>query len=307
MKPGTFTLTLLDIPDIDRGVGLAILMQTPGGATWLYDTGTGYPEGEGWQADCNTGRDQIAPFLRAHGLEALDGIIISHAHYDHFGGLLWLADQVEIKQLVDTGYQFTGERDDHYSTELADYDRLRERFRTAGRYTAALAGEMLSLDPELQVEVIAPPAGFFQPDASIDRADWNPAAHYMLNTNSLMLRIRHGETVFLLPGDIEKDDQTKHLLATVPPEQLKCDVLFAPGHGLHTAPEFPAIAHPQVTLVSLFERWIGSCSACDGFAAMGSEVFVTGVDGDVTVTSDGEGYTVTSARSDRRVSARSSR
>ena len=54
MKSGAFTLTLLDIPDLDRGVGLALVLQTPGGATWLYDTGTGYPEGDGWLQDCNT-------------------------------------------------------------------------------------------------------------------------------------------------------------------------------------------------------------------------------------------------------------
>ncbi|MBP8954306.1 MAG: hypothetical protein KBI47_18055 [Armatimonadetes bacterium] len=55
MAPGTFTLTVLNIPDIDRGVGLAIILQTSGGSTVLYDTGTGYPEGDGWQGGWNRG------------------------------------------------------------------------------------------------------------------------------------------------------------------------------------------------------------------------------------------------------------
>lgn len=58
MSDGLFQLTVLDIPDVGRGVGLALILQTPTGGTWLYDTGNGYPEGDGWVADCNTGRDQ---------------------------------------------------------------------------------------------------------------------------------------------------------------------------------------------------------------------------------------------------------
>ncbi len=288
-----FTLTVLDIPDVERGGGLALVLQTPNGHTWLYDTGNGYPEGNGWLLDSNSGRDQIAPFLREHGIEALDGIIISHAHYDHFGGLSWLAEHMPTGTLIDTGYSFDGERDDHNDTELADYERLRETYRSRDAYRAVLADDTLDLDQDLEVEVIAPPPQFFQPDPDNERADWNPAAHYMLNSNSLMLRIRYGQTVFLLPGDIERDDQKRYLLRSVPPEKLRCDVLIAPGHGLHTHPEFVRATSPQVTVVSLFERWLSSCSACEGFAAVGSEVYVTGRDGDVQVTSDGKALAVT--------------
>lgn len=285
-------MTVLDIPDIDRGVGLAIVLQTPGGRTWLYDTGTGYPDGDGWQGDVNSGRDQIEPFLRKQGIAGLDGVIISHAHYDHFGGLLWLVDRVPIGRLIDSGYAYGGPRDAHYDKELADYEAVREEFRRRGQYQAAVAGHSLELDEALEVEVIAPPADFFQEPHPELRPKKNPGAHYMLNSNSLMLRITHGDVVFLLPGDIEKEDQSRHLLPSVPEGKLRCDVLVAPGHGLHTADDFVAATHPKVTVVSLFERWLGACSAREGFASVGSEVYVTGTDGDVTVVSDGQGWKV---------------
>jgi competence protein ComEC len=293
MQPGNFILTVLNIPDIDRGVGLALVLQTPGGHTWLYDTGTGYPEGNGWYQGCNTGRDQIAPFLAERGIEALDGVIISHAHYDHFGGLLWLVDRVPIKRLVDSGYDYAGPRDAGYGRELADYAVLQEMFRrNRGSYQSAISGDTLELDTDLDVEVFAPPVGYFHEPDPDGRPAENPAAHYMLNTNSLMLRIRHKNVVFLLPGDIERDDQSRFLVPSVPPEKLKCDVLIAPGHGLHTAPEFAAAVSPELTLVSLFERWCGSCTAREGFAAVGSRVLVTGLDGTCQVTSDGNSYEV---------------
>jgi beta-lactamase superfamily II metal-dependent hydrolase len=42
--------------------------------------------------DHNSGRDLIAPLLRQRGVKELDGVVISHAHYDHFGGFAWLVD-----------------------------------------------------------------------------------------------------------------------------------------------------------------------------------------------------------------------
>jgi beta-lactamase superfamily II metal-dependent hydrolase len=91
LAAGTFRFTVLEIPDIQRGAGLAIVMRTPSGKTWLYDTGSAYPmalSSDGWQGNFNAGRDLIAPLLKEQGATSIDGIFISHAHYDHFGGLI---------------------------------------------------------------------------------------------------------------------------------------------------------------------------------------------------------------------------
>jgi competence protein ComEC len=294
---GRFVLTVLNIPDIGRGVGLALVLQTPGGRTYLYDTGTAYPEKDRWVSGLNAGRDVIAPFLKREAVKDLEGVIISHAHYDHFGGLLWLVDNVPIKKLFDSGYEFGGQADANYNRELANYTKLRERFKKRlGAYQAALAGDRLQLDDRLEVEVVAPPKGFFHELHLEKRPKNDPAAHYLLNSNSLMLRIRHGQIVFLLPGDIEKEDQVKNLLPRVAPGKLKCHVLIAPGHGLHSASEFAEATRPEVTIASLFGRWTKGCSARRVFPAVGSKVYITGLDGTVQVVSDGQRYEVTTEK-----------
>jgi competence protein ComEC len=298
MRP--FTLTCLDTPDTDRGVGLALVLETPTGKTWLYDTGCGYPDGQGgWEGEFNAGRDLVAPFMAERGIRKLDGVIVSHAHYDHFGGLLWLVDNLDIGTIIDTGYNFSGKSDASYSRELADYVELRERFRQrGGGYRAAVAGDILPIDPELEVKVLAPPKGFFPDLHPEKRNPQDPASHYMLNANAIVLGIRHGKIRFVLGGDIEKEDQEEALVPSLPAGALRCDVLVAPGHGLHTAPAFVEAAKPSLVVVSLFERWLESCTARSAFEAAGAQVLVTGRDGRIVVTSDGERYATRTAKTE---------
>lgn len=297
---GTFTLTCLEITDVNRGAGLAVVLQTPGGKTYLYDTGVGYPDasGDGWSGGYNTGRDTIAPLLRTKGIKAIDGVLISHAHYDHFGGLLWLEEHVPIARLYDAGYRFQGESPPNYTRELADYEGIRERFKAkASGYVEAHTGDRLDLDDRLEVEVIAPPKTFFDEAHPERRPRSDPPAHYLVNANSLGVRIVHGKVSFLLPGDIQKEDQVRSLLPSVAPEKLRCQVLIAPGHGIHAAPEFAEAARPEVTIASAPPRYARTIPAPRVFGAVGSRVLVTGTQGRVTIVSDGTSYTVKTERS----------
>ncbi len=296
---GKFILTCLEIPDVQRGAGLAIVLQLPNGKTCLYDTGGGYPDAtspDGWQAQSNTGRDLIVPFLQKAGIKEIETVFISHAHYDHFGGLMWLKDHFPIKKLVDSGYVFKGEASSQYTTELDDYNKVRDSFKARGAYQEAHTGDILSLDEQMPCEVTAPPKEFFTKPYPELRGANDPPAHYLVNANSLGLRITHGQTVFLLPGDIQAEDQVLALLPSLPPEKFKCQVLIAPGHGLHAPHQFAEATRPEVTLCSVFPRYARGLVARKVFAAVGSKVYVTGLHGQLQVVSDGRGYTVTTER-----------
>lgn len=300
----SFKLTVLEIPDIQRGAGLAIVMQTPSGKTYLYDTGTAHPErlsSDGWLAKFNAGRDVVQPFLKRAGIKELDGIFISHAHYDHFGGLLWLMDNFPIKKLIDAGYEFRSDNLDDFRgssrEELDHYSRVRDQFKSRGEYQAAVAGETLVLDPDLKIEVIAPPKTFFM-DPKVDTRQKNDSpSHFLVNANSLALRIQHGDIVFLLPGDIQTEDIEASLLPFVDHAKLKCHVLIAPGHGIHPVPKaFADATHPEVSIASVFPRYAKGLRSTADLKAVGAKTYITGLNGNVQVVSDGKSYTVTAER-----------
>ncbi|HEX8912937.1 MAG TPA: MBL fold metallo-hydrolase [Humisphaera sp.] len=292
---GKLVLTILDIPDVQRGAGLAVILQLPSGKTCLYDTGAGYPDRaapDGWVAGYNTGRDQIAPFLKARGVDKVDTVFMSHAHYDHFGGLVWLKDNVRIGRLVDSGFSFGAQSTPAYSGELGHYDKVRDEFRRRGAYLEAHTGDVIAVDPLLKVEVLAPPKEFFRQAYAETRAKNDPPAHYLVNANSLGMRITYGKVTFLLPGDIQDVDQARSLVPSLPAGALKCDVLVAPGHGLHAAKEFAEAARPQVALCSVFPRYAKGLPAHKVYAAVGAKVWVTGLHGQLEVTCDGQTYEV---------------
>lgn len=295
-EPHKLIVTCLNIPDTQRGAGLAVVLQTPAGRTYLYDTGVGYPQGPGWVADHNTARDLILPFLKQRRIEAIDGVAISHAHYDHFGGLLWLVDHFPVRKLYDSGYSFTGDMPANYVTELDDYERLRKRFAAqTGSYQAAHRGDRLDWDPALNVEVLAPPADFFGEPHPERRPKSDPPAHYLVNANSLGIRIQYDKIVFLLPGDIQAEDQVQSLLPSLAGDKLKCHVLIAPGHGIHAVPEFAIAARPEVTVASVHARYGKGIPAHKVYGNVGSKVLVTGIDGSVQIVCDGQSYQVSSA------------
>ena len=86
--PGEAKLTVLDV-----GQGLAIHIQTAN-HDLLYDTGPTYT------IEANSGNRVIVPYLRARGVQALDGMIVTHRDTDHSGGAASVLDAVPVGWLM---------------------------------------------------------------------------------------------------------------------------------------------------------------------------------------------------------------
>jgi len=299
--PGRFSMTVLNLPNVSGGAGTAIVMQTPSGRTFLYDTGNGSPENTGtpaWEKIHNSGRDLIAPLLRKRGVTAIDGLVVSHAHADHFGGFIWLADNFPIRRLWDTGYTLPGHAPDDYRGELGLYAKLRDQYRQRfpEAYRAVHAGDTLAWDDQLEVEVLSPPKEFFGELLSATRPKNDTRGHHLINANAIALRIRHGKVVFFIVGDIQEDYLKERLWPLLPPEKKKCDVCILPSHGIHATQEEADATRPAVAVGSVWLPWARSIPAWRVYTAVGATVYVTGVHGDIEIVSDGERFTVTTRR-----------
>lgn len=273
---GRLTVTVLNCTTH----GLAIVLQTPGGRTWLVDTGPSLKEGH------YPARDVIAPFLRRAGVKALDGVVISHPHTDHVAGLPYLIDQYAIGQLVDGGYNEIG------GGELVTYRRIRAQYVAGGGKSVIVkVGSKLDLDPELEAEILWPPAGLYRPDPT--RKD-----DQLYNANSVVLRVRHGANVFIFPGD---HHGIAGVARFVPPDKLHCDFLVAPHHGLNSSAAMAQATKPRFVVVSAkreqpTDRERPYELTRNAFGPGGAVVYATAVHGDVTAVSDGHVLTITTEK-----------
>ena len=279
---GKLTVTILDL----RYHGLAVVVQAPAGRTWLLDTG------ERERSSYYDARETISPFLAARNITELAGLLVSHPHGDHFGGAPYILEKLRVRELIDAGYDNFG------GAELEEYRAIRQKYIDRhGKHVVVKAGDKLRWDEALQVDVLSPPEGFIQSQATPTRPG---QADY--NNNSIALRVQHGKNVFLFPGDLTVGGQN-YLLQTYSADRLKASVLVAPHHGFDSSPKFVAAVKPEVVVVSCLDDYPNSKTRSPGqratevFGAVGAKVYVTPWHGTVQVTSDGETFTVKATRS----------
>jgi competence protein ComEC len=200
---GSFRVTAFDV-----GQGMALLVETAGHRL-LYDTGPGYSPGS------DAGSRVILPWLRLHGIETLDGMVISHGDQDHSGGALSLLGELRVGWLASS----LGEA---HPVVLAARRHLR---CTAGQHWEWEGVRFSMLHP--------------LPDSYADPG-------LKANARSCVLRVDNGRHAILLAGDIEAAQEA--VLVARAPALLAADVLLAPHHGSGTSstPAFLRTVRPRL-------------------------------------------------------------
>lgn len=207
------------------GQGDATLIETPQ-TRILIDAGPRWQQADGWH---DAGERDILPYLQKRGIGQIDLAVISHGHLDHYGGLVSLLNNIQIKKIITVAGNGDSET----------YLDLLKQIQAKGiPFEYAQDGSVMPLSPELKLI-------FWQPVSD---------QHESLNDQSLVVQLIHDQVKVLFSGDIEALAES-HLLQNpgfVPQHQI----LKVPHHGSHSSStsEFLTQVQPIDAIMSVGER-----------------------------------------------------
>ncbi|MHB1483258.1 MAG: ComEC/Rec2 family competence protein [Saccharofermentanales bacterium] len=237
---------------LDAGQADAIFMELPNGTTVAIDSGDGSDQAE------------IAKKMKDAGVTKIDVFVATHPHADHIGGMAYLING------FDTGTI--------YMTKVSSTTRTFENLLLAIankklKVNTAKAGLMISPDPEVKMEIIAP--------LTIIPGE--------MNENSVAIRMDYGKTSFLFMGDAGIEEETAILGSG---KNLKADVIKIGHHGSLYSSGLPFLkeVRPDIAIISAGkDNDYGHPSpvVIDRLSGMGVRVLRTDMDGDIVIVSDG--------------------
>ena len=250
---GTVTVDVLDV-----GQGDSILIRSPEGKSVLIDGGTGSVD--------------VVPLLRARGIEELNMVVGTHAHADHIGGIDEVLESIPVKLYLDNGLP-------HTTKTYAKVMELIEQKEI--RYIEGKRDQEFNLGKEVKLQIIHPQNILLRNT----RSD--------LNSNSVVIRMLHGNNCFLFTGDAEEPTEDQLVRQDIG----TCQVLKVAHHGSNhsSTTHFLEEVEPKIAVISLGANNRYGHPGEDAMTRLertGAEIYRTDTMGTVTITSDGENLQV---------------
>lgn len=211
----SLTITFLDV-----GQGSSALVETPDGLRLLVDAG-GFAG-----STFDVGERVVSRALLTMGIRRLDAVAVSHADFDHSGGIPSILEAFPGAELWLT----SGARRSERMASIAELALGRGR-----TLRLLLPGRRFRFGGAL-VEALHPPRGWDRPGS---------------NDDSLVLRIEHGEDALVLPGDIGQAAESALAARTKP-----AGLLLVAHHGSRTSSTGPFLSslRPAWAVISCGRR-----------------------------------------------------
>ena len=245
----------LKVTFIDVGKGDCILIQK-GNSAALIDTG--------YDATSTT----VLYYLQDHGIEALDCMIITHYDKDHVGGAAYLAENLEVKNILLPAY----EGESKFYSSLMDV--IAKKGIPAQRITSDLSFAL----EDVNYTVFASNVGYKTGEDGKEGND---------NDCSLVIAVTYLEDSYLFAGDIEKAGIKAFLKA----HTGRYDVLKLPHHGSleKNTEDLLDATEPRIAVITDSTDEPASSDLLVSLKSSGTACYRSSVNGNITVTSMGEG------------------
>ncbi len=219
----------LKITFLDVGQGDSILIEFPKKGTILIDGGSG---GEDERFDM--GESVIVPYLLNNGIRKLDGVIVTHFHEDHLGGIIYVLKNYDVGCVIDNGTSVSSDNKVYdYYLEAIKERRIRRLVIGEGDVLEGFGDQRLFvLNPNKEEASSDPPSA--------------------ANDNSIVLKLVYKNSNILLCGDIT--DKAIDRLDSYG-IFLKSDILKVPHHGgfignENTVKKFFTLVSPKISVIS---------------------------------------------------------
>ncbi len=254
------------------GQGSSALVEMPEGFNLLIDGG-GFSDNSVF----DIGERVIAPLLWRKKIKTIDTIILSHPNSDHLNGLLYIAENFNVKRvwancdIADTiGYRKFMEIIKKKAIHMPEFKDISRTHFINGA----------------QLDFLYPPS---------DYMDNNKRTWSNLNNNSLVIKVEFGSKSFLFPGDIMTKAEKE--LVAISGDNLKSDILIAPHHGSKTSNSefFIDSVNPEIVIFS--SGWrnryrFPQPSVLEKYKERGCRILRTDSHGAVTISTDGNSLEV---------------
>lgn len=258
-----FTVRFFSI-DATKKSGDSMLIQTPDGVTMLIDSGL---------EECGP---QVANYLKKLGIKKLDYIVASHLHVDHIGGFPSIISSFEVAKALIPDFPYNSGPNKRFQESLTAKNINTEFLRE---------GDTFQLGKEVKVEILNPEPTIVVPPSIVPEN-----SESFVNDRSIVMRITYKQRSFLFVGDIYQTRERQ--LVENMKEKLDVDVLKAPHHGADTSSSLAFInsVSPKYTIFTVNQ--FQSKDVYDKYRKADSNAYVTGVDGNILLISDGDNISV---------------
>ena len=226
-------------------------------------------------------RQLLEQKLSKYGVNRIKSVIVSHHHKDHMGNIFTVAGKYGVSNIYDNGNVNNGNKN---SIKL-------HNILSKGEYNNRVLklGDVVQIDKGYYFEVLSP-GEFLQADKRIKNDQ---------NNNSVVLKLHYGDFTMLLTGDIEAPAEA--LLYKKYGSSLKSDVLKVGHHGSKTSSYYKFIEQvkPQYALISCgdFVKYHHpNKNVVGSLEHLGAKVYTTEKNGDLTIVTDGKGFTFTNEK-----------
>ena len=175
----------LKVTFIDVGQAECSLIQFPNGKNMLIDGGR-------LMDDFDAGGSIVAPYLWDIGVTKIDYVIGSHPDSDHVGGLLFILNEMPVRNYFDNGQESI----DLIHVKLCEIAKEKNI-----SYMALHSGDKIEIDDKVKVEILHPTREISNLKSQI--SNLKERGHD--NNFSIVMKITYGNFSVLFTGDIEKE------------------------------------------------------------------------------------------------------